>query len=124
MTSDTRLALAAGVSYDTLMNWFSGRTVPRPAELKRVGDAIDLRLVDLMDAYDGRDPSPPSLEASIAELVAELRVFVHEARLSRALQEESTAAILRALGAAGRPGPGARPDRTDAAAPSGSRRAS
>ncbi len=104
ITSDTQLARQAGVSYDTLMNWFGGRTLPRPTELKRVADAVGVRLVELMDAYEGRDPQPPSLEERMGELIDELRVFVHEARLQRAANEESTAAILRALGALGRAG--------------------
>lgn len=99
ITSDTQLAVQADVSYDTLMNWFGNRTTPRPAELKKVADVLGARLVDLMDAYEGRDPQPPSLEAAILSLVDEMRVALYEARLARAQQEESTAAILRALGA-------------------------
>jgi hypothetical protein len=57
-----------------------------------------------MAVYEGRDPRPPSLEDAIAELVDEIRVFVHEARLSRVQQDESTSAILRALGAIAHPG--------------------
>jgi transcriptional regulator with XRE-family HTH domain len=116
--SDRQLAFKAGVSYDTLMNWFSERTVPRPAELKKVADVVGVRMVELMDVYEGRDPRTPGLEERLAELVDELRVFVHESRLSRAHQEESTAAILRALGALARPGPSPQetPPRTGPAA--------
>ncbi|HET7029133.1 MAG TPA: helix-turn-helix transcriptional regulator [Candidatus Limnocylindrales bacterium] len=122
--SDRQLALRAGVSYDTLMNWFAERTIPRPAELGKVAKLLDVRLVELMDVYEGRDPQPPSLEARIAELVDELRVFVHEARLQRAANEESTAAILRALGAMARGGPGPRgtPSGTEPGARAGNRR--
>ncbi len=98
ITSDLQLASKAGVSYDTLMNWWSGRTTPRPAELKKVADVLDVRLVDLMDAYEGRDPEPPSLVDAIRELADEIRVLVYDLRLSRVQQEEGTAAILRALG--------------------------
>jgi transcriptional regulator with XRE-family HTH domain len=104
ITSDTALSVRAGVHYDTLMNWYSERTVPRPAELKKVADALGVRMADLMDVYEGRDPRPPSLEEAIAELVDEMRVFVHEARLSRVQADESTSAILRALGAIAHPG--------------------
>ena len=90
--SDMQLARAAGISYDTLMNWYSGRTVPRPAELKKVADATGTTLVALMDAYEGRDPEPPTLVEAIRELVAEMR-------LSRAQQDEATVAMLHALGA-------------------------
>lgn len=103
ITSDTALSLRAGVHYDTLMNWYAERTVPRPAELKKVADALGVRMADLMDVYEGRDPRPPSLEEAIGELVDEIRVFVHEARLSRIAQDESTSAILRALGAIAHP---------------------
>ena len=73
ITSDMQLALKAGVSYDTLMNWYSNRTTPRPAELKKVADAMGVRLVELMDAWDGRDPQPPELEEVLRELVTEIR---------------------------------------------------
>lgn len=71
--SDMQLARAAGVSYDTLMNWYGDRTVPRPNELKKVADAAGTTLIALMDAYEGRDPEPPSLVEAIYALVAELR---------------------------------------------------
>lgn len=108
ITSDSQLALKANVHYDTLMNWYAERTTPRPAELKKVADVLGIRYTDLMDAFEGRDPQPPSLEEAIVELVDELRVFVLESRLSRAAQEESTASILRALGALARTGPALR----------------
>lgn len=124
ITSDTELAVKAGVHYDTLMNWFSGRTTPRPAELKKIADVIGLRLVDLMDVWEGRDPRPPSLEQAIGELVDEIRALLYEHRLSRAQQEESTAAILRALGALARgaPAPSGTPAETGPGAASGSGR--
>lgn len=71
--SDTALAVAAGVHYDTLMNWYSGKTTPRPAEVRKVASTLGVRLSELMDAYDGRDPEPPPLHVAIRELVAELR---------------------------------------------------
>jgi transcriptional regulator with XRE-family HTH domain len=67
------MAHRAQVSYDTLMNWYAGRTTPRPNELKKVADAIGVRLVDLMDAYEGREPEPPTLVDAIWALVDELR---------------------------------------------------
>jgi transcriptional regulator with XRE-family HTH domain len=73
ITSDMELARKADVSYDTLMNWYSNRTTPRPAELKKVADAMDVRLVELMDAWDGREPQPPQLEEVLRELVVEIR---------------------------------------------------
>lgn len=71
--SDTALAIAAGVHYDTLMNWYSGKTTPRPAEVRKVAAVLRVPLSDLMDAYDGRETEPPALQAAIRELVIELR---------------------------------------------------
>lgn len=93
MTSDTQLSLRAQVHYDTLQNWYSGRTVPRPSELRKVADALGIRYADLQDAYDGRDPEPPTLVDAIEELIVELRAGRRE-------QAEATNAILRTLGAA------------------------
>jgi transcriptional regulator with XRE-family HTH domain len=107
ITSDVQLALKAGVSYDTLMNWFSDRTTPRPAELKKVADALDVRLVELMDAWDGREPQPPELEDAIRELVAEIRldrqrrsevVTVALAGIARALESVGTQYVRDANG--------------------------
>jgi len=95
---DTELAIKAGVSYDTLMNWYGGKTVPRGVELRRVATFLGIKYADLMAAYEGTDPEPPELTEVIRELVDELR-------LSRAQQDEATMAILRALGASARQGP-------------------
>jgi transcriptional regulator with XRE-family HTH domain len=92
MTSDTQLSLRAQVHYDTLQNWYSGRTIPRPAELRKVADALGIRYSDLQDAYDGRDPEPPTLVMAIEELIVELR-------RQREEQHQATSAILRTLGA-------------------------
>jgi ribosome-binding protein aMBF1 (putative translation factor) len=73
IASDMELSQRAGVHYDTLMNWYSGRTVPRPAEVRKVAEAVDIPLVVLMDAYEGRDPEPMVLQDAISELVGELR---------------------------------------------------
>lgn len=80
--SDMQLARLAGVSYDTLMNWYADRTVPRPSEVKRVAEAAGTSLVALMDAYEGRDPEPPSLVDALLLLVAELRAEREERRQS------------------------------------------
>lgn len=122
--SDRQLALRAGVSYDTLMNWFAGRTEPRPSELKKVAEILEVRLVELMDVYEGRDPEPPELVDLLGQLVDELRVAVVEMRMGRAQQEEQTAALLRAIGAAVRTGrdPRETPGRTSNEAVSGSER--
>lgn len=124
MTSDMQLARAAGISYDTLFNWFSERTVPRPAEMKKVADVLGIRLVELMDVYEGRDPQPPGIEERLGEVVDELRALTSELRLSRHQEEESMTELMRALGLAVRTGlvPRERPPETGSGARSGSRR--
>ena len=90
LTSDIQVAIKAGISYDTLMNWFGNKTTPRPAELRKVAEALDIRYGVLMDAYEGRETEPPPLQVAIRELIAELR-------LDRAQQHEATIALLQAL---------------------------
>lgn len=92
ITSDVQLAVRAGVHYDTLMNWYAGRTLPRGNALRQVADALGVKYADLQDAYDGRDPEPPTLVEAIQELVAEIRK-------SEQVHAESTDMILRTLGA-------------------------
>lgn len=94
--SDTALSLRAGVHYDTLMNWYSGRTTPRPFELSKVAKALDVPLNDLMSAWEGRPIEPPPLQDALRELVDELR-------LSRAQQHEATMALLQAIAAVAPP---------------------
>lgn len=87
--SDMQLARRSGVSYDTLMNWYAERTVPRPSELKKVAEQAGTSLVALMDAYEGRDPEPPTLVEALGELVAELRASRQEnAQLIDLLREQ------------------------------------
>lgn len=91
MSSDAALATRAGVHYDTLMNWFSERTVPRPFELSKVAKALDVSLNDLLSAWEGRPLEPPPLQDAIRELVEEIR-------LQRAQEHEATMALLQAVG--------------------------
>ena len=72
ITSDTQLALRANVSYDTLMNWYGGKTVPRGHELEKVAKATGTSLWVLQAAYEGRAPDPPPLQDAVRELVGEL----------------------------------------------------
>lgn len=99
ITSDVELSRRAGVSYDTLMNWYGNKTTPRGHELKKVADVLGVRYVELMDAWEGRASEPPPLQEAIRELIAEMR-------LSRAQQDEATLAILQALAALVPPGRG------------------
>lgn len=90
ITSDMQLALQSGVHYDTLMNWYGGRTVPRPAEVKRVADTLGVSYGDLLAAYEGREPEPPELHDAIRELVEEMR-------LDRRQQTQAIASLTQAL---------------------------
>jgi transcriptional regulator with XRE-family HTH domain len=99
VTSDMQLALRAHVSYDTLMNWFSGRTVPRPHELKKVADSLGASYGDLMAAYEGRDPEPQPLQDAVRDLTAAVRALIVEIREERERGEDAATAMLRAVGA-------------------------
>ena len=99
LASDVEVARRAGVSYDTLMNWFGNKTTPRPAELRKVADSLGIRYGELMDAWEGRETEPPPLQTAIRELIAELR-------LDRAQQHEATIALMRALSTLVRGDPG------------------
>ena len=92
IVSDMELARRAQVSYDTFMNWYGDKTVPRPHEVKKVADVLGVRYSDLLAAYEGHDPEPPPLQDAIHELVEEMR-------LSRAQQHETAMAIMRTLAA-------------------------
>lgn len=92
IVSDMELARRAQVSYDTFMNWYGDKTVPRPHEVKKVADVLGVRYSDLLAAYEGHDPEPPLLQDAIHELVTEMR-------LEREQQHETAMAIMRALAA-------------------------
>lgn len=123
MTSDMALATRAGVHYDTLMNWFGNRTVPRPHEVSKIARALNVPMADLLAAWEGRDLEPPPLQDALRDLVGEISALIAESRLARAQQDEATMALLRAVGALARSGPNwpetpadngaeARPDRS------------
>lgn len=122
LTSDMQLALRANVHYDTLMNWFGGRTIPRPAELKKVADALGISYGDLMAAYEGRDPEPQPLQDAIMELVGEIRALI--GRLDRLTGEQATAAVemMRALGVIGARVPPETPAADEPSTPAGTGR--
>jgi transcriptional regulator with XRE-family HTH domain len=101
ITSDMELSRRADVSYDTFMNWYGDKTLPRGHEIKKVADALGVPYGDLMAAYEGRDLEPPPLQDAIRELIEEMR-------LTRAQQHEATDAILSALAAVLHPGRGPR----------------
>lgn len=89
-TTDRQVADAAGISYDTLMNWYGDKTTPRPTEVKRVALALGARFADFMAAYEGIDPEPVPLQDAIRELIEQMRA-------QQAQQEIATMAMLRAL---------------------------
>lgn len=75
ITSDTALAAQARVHYDTLMNWFGEKTVPRPSELQKVAQVLGISLVELMDSYEGRTAETASLHGILSSLVEEIRLL-------------------------------------------------
>lgn len=95
-TSDMQLALAAHIHYDTLMSWYSGRTVPRPASVKQIADAMGASYPDLMAAYEGVDAPAVPLEQAVADLIAEIRVALVEERQARSSLMRTIAAALAA----------------------------
>jgi transcriptional regulator with XRE-family HTH domain len=97
ITSDMQLALRAGVSYDTLMNWYGGKTVPRGNELNKVAGAANTTVWILQAAYDGRAPDPPPLQDAIGDLVnlaGRLLSEVEAQRQEWAMEREERAAEL------------------------------
>lgn len=98
MTTDTEVALAAGVSYDTLMNWYGDKTTPRPGEVRRVAIALGARFADLMAAYDGTDPEPVPLQDAIRELIEEMREGRRQQEIAALALIRATTAVLEAHG--------------------------
>ena len=88
--SDVQLTRVSGVSYDTLMNWYAERTVPRPHELKKVATALGTSYAELMEVYEGRGAQPVPLDQAIRELAAEIRV-------TRQAQDSHVAALVGAV---------------------------
>jgi transcriptional regulator with XRE-family HTH domain len=97
ITSDTQLALRANVSYDTLMNWYGGKTVPRGHELEKVAKATGTSLWVLQAAYEGRAPEPPPLQDAIRELVGGLSALVDELQQDRTARAEAIEVRLRTV---------------------------
>jgi transcriptional regulator with XRE-family HTH domain len=93
---DTDLAVRAGVSYDTFMNWYGGKTVPRGAELRKVAQTLGLQYADLMAAYEGIAPEQPPLQETVSELVGLLRPIVEQA-VDREARLRAVEAELRSL---------------------------
>ena len=81
--SDQELALKAGVHIQTIQNWMYGKTTPRPSELEKVAQALDMSMADLMAIYEGRDPAPPALQDVMRELTDEIHQLVVEMREDR-----------------------------------------
>lgn len=78
--SDQELALRAGVHLQTLQNWMYGKTTPRPHELSKVANLLNVPMADLMAIYEGRAVEPPPLQDAIRELVEEMRLERREIR--------------------------------------------
>lgn len=80
LTSDMAVSVVARVSYDTLMNWYSGRTTPRPHELRKVAKALGVPYADLWSAYEDIPTEEVPLTDALRELIPELRALVAELR--------------------------------------------
>lgn len=99
ITSDVDLSTRAGVHYDTLMNWYAGRTVPRPAAVRQVADVLAVPYGDLLAAYDGREADAIPLERAVTELIAEIRIALVDERRARAdLMRMISASLAASIG--------------------------
>jgi lambda repressor-like predicted transcriptional regulator len=78
--SDMQLSVRAGVHYDTLMNWYGGRTTPRPFELRKVAKTLGIQYAELWSAYEDIAVEPVPLSEAVKELLPELRELVAELR--------------------------------------------
>src|SRR5512135_3755462 len=83
--SDVELSIRAGVSYDTLHNWYSGRTTPRPFQVAKVAEALGCPLDTLMAAYEGREPGAKPVEDELRAVTDAVRALTK--RLDRFLDE-------------------------------------
>lgn len=96
ITSDIQLALRASVSYDTLMNWYGGRTRPKGRVLQRVADTLGVPYASLEAAYEGREPEPQPLQDAVRDLTGAVRQLVAEIRDDRERGKDAAEAFLRA----------------------------
>jgi hypothetical protein len=96
ITRDMALSVTAGVHYETLMNWYSGKTTPRPREVAKIGDVIGVPYGDLLAAYEGREPAKVPLEQAVADLIVEIRAAMVDERRARAEMMRAITASLAA----------------------------
>ena len=82
--SDMQLSVRAGVHYDTLMNWYGGRTTPRPFELRKIAKCLGVPYAELWSAYEDIAVEPVPLSEAVRELVPELRELIAELRKQKA----------------------------------------
>jgi hypothetical protein len=86
------------------MNWYSGRTTPRPSAVKQVADVLGVPYGDLLAAYEGREPVAVPLEQAVAELIVEIRAAMVDDRRARAeLMRAIAASMVVAMGPAAEP---------------------
>lgn len=77
------LSLAAGVHLQTIQNWMSGKTTPRPHEMSKVAQALDKPMDHFMSIYEGRAPEAQPLHEAVAELTEAIRALIGEMREER-----------------------------------------
>lgn len=118
--SDKELAKAAGVHLQTLQNWMSGKTTPRPHEMSKVAQTLGKPMDYFSAIYERREPAEQPLHEAVADLTGVLRELVVEMREERERGEDAAAALLRAA-AALRPSNGADTASTERSVPGGSR---
>lgn len=100
--SDAALAEAAGVSSNTLRNWWHGKGVEL-GSLLAVADVLDEGICDLLCAWQGRPLTRP--ESPLGDLAAELRAWRTEDRDRLAQLEAMVAGLAEeALAARGTEG--------------------
>jgi transcriptional regulator with XRE-family HTH domain len=98
-TTDVAIAAAAGVSTNTLGNWWKGKA-PELGSLVGLADALDESLWGMLNLWQGREPEGHG--RSIAQAVSDLLVALDADRVERSALTRAIAALARSL--AKRPG--------------------
>ena len=98
MASDEALARAAGISANTLRNWWHGKGLEL-GTLVAVADVLDESVFDLLSLWQGRTATQPSM--TIAEAVAGLVAELHAWRTADCVRIAQLEATVKELVRAG-----------------------